>query len=104
MSPQCWATAFPKLNGLKRRLSRLSSCNGHGTETSPELPKARWATRLDPQLLCFSFLCLEQQERAMSEHVYKVVELVRSSTSSIEDAIQTAIKAGRPDFAQPALV
>jgi flavin-binding protein dodecin len=40
----------------------------------------------------------------MSEHVYKVVELVRSSTSSIEDAIQTAIKAGRPDFAQPALV
>ncbi len=28
----------------------------------------------------------------MSEHVYKVVELVGSSTSSIEDAIQTAIK------------
>ena len=28
----------------------------------------------------------------MSEHVYKVVELVGSSTSSIEAAIQTAIK------------
>jgi flavin-binding protein dodecin len=28
----------------------------------------------------------------MSEHVYKVVELVGSSTSSIENAIQTAIR------------
>jgi flavin-binding protein dodecin len=28
----------------------------------------------------------------MSDHVYKVVELVGSSTSSIKDAIQTAIK------------
>lgn len=28
----------------------------------------------------------------MSEHAYKVVELVGSSTSSIEDAIQTAIR------------
>jgi len=28
----------------------------------------------------------------MSNHVYKVVELVGSSTSSIEDAIQTAIR------------
>jgi flavin-binding protein dodecin len=28
----------------------------------------------------------------VSKHVYKVVELVGSSTSSIEDAIQTAIK------------
>lgn len=28
----------------------------------------------------------------MSEHVYKVVELVGSSKESIEDAIQTAIK------------
>jgi dodecin len=28
----------------------------------------------------------------MSDHVYKVVELAGSSTSSIEDAIQTAIK------------
>ena len=28
----------------------------------------------------------------MSDHVYKVAELVGSSTSSIEDAIQTAIK------------
>ena len=28
----------------------------------------------------------------MSDHVYKVVELVGSSTSCIEDAIQTAIK------------
>ena len=28
----------------------------------------------------------------MSDHVHKVVELVGSSTSSIEDAIQTAIK------------
>src|SRR5215218_8911874 len=32
------------------------------------------------------------RERTMSDHVYKVVELVGSSTSSIEDAIQTAIK------------
>ena len=28
----------------------------------------------------------------MSDHVYKVVELVGSSTNSIEDAVQTAIK------------
>jgi flavin-binding protein dodecin len=28
----------------------------------------------------------------MSDHVYKVVELVGSSPTSIEDAIQTAIK------------
>ena len=28
----------------------------------------------------------------MSDHIYKVVELVGSSTDSIEDAIQTAIK------------
>jgi len=28
----------------------------------------------------------------MSEHVYKIVELVGSSKSTIEDAIQTAIK------------
>ena len=28
----------------------------------------------------------------MTEHVYKVVELVGSSTRSIEDAIQTAIR------------
>jgi dodecin len=28
----------------------------------------------------------------MSDHVYKVVELVGSSTSRIEDAIQTAIR------------
>ncbi|WP_262299352.1 dodecin [Microvirga sesbaniae] len=28
----------------------------------------------------------------MSDHVYKIVELMGSSTSSIEDAIQTAIK------------
>ena len=28
----------------------------------------------------------------MDDHVYKVVELVGSSTSSIEDAIQTAIR------------
>jgi flavin-binding protein dodecin len=28
----------------------------------------------------------------MSDHVYKVVELVGSSTDSIEDAIQTAVK------------
>jgi dodecin len=28
----------------------------------------------------------------MSDHIYKVVELVGSSTNSIEDAIQTALK------------
>ncbi len=28
----------------------------------------------------------------MSDHVYKVVELVGSSTNSIEDSVQTAIK------------
>jgi flavin-binding protein dodecin len=32
------------------------------------------------------------REPRMSDHVYKVVELVGSSTSSIEDAIQTAVK------------
>jgi dodecin len=31
-------------------------------------------------------------ENVMSDHVYKIVELVGSSTASIEDAIQTAIK------------
>lgn len=31
-------------------------------------------------------------EGRVSDHVYKVVELVGSSTNSIEDAIQTAIK------------
>jgi flavin-binding protein dodecin len=31
-------------------------------------------------------------EPVMSDHVYKIVELVGSSTTSIEDAIQTAIK------------
>jgi dodecin len=31
-------------------------------------------------------------ERPMDDHVYKVVELVGSSTDSIEDAIQTAIR------------
>ena len=30
-----------------------------------------------------------QRERPMSDHVYKVVELVGSSTNSIEDAIPT---------------
>jgi dodecin len=32
------------------------------------------------------------REGGISDHVYKVVELVGSSTSSIEDAIQTAIR------------
>ncbi|ANY80671.1 dodecin flavoprotein [Microvirga ossetica] len=31
-------------------------------------------------------------ERAMDDHVYKIVELVGSSESSIEDAIQTAVR------------
>ena len=31
------------------------------------------------------------EEAAVSEHVYKVTELVGSSTTSIEDAIQVAI-------------
>ena len=34
----------------------------------------------------------QRGEHVMSDHVYKVVELVGSSTTSIEDAIQTAIK------------
>jgi flavin-binding protein dodecin len=34
----------------------------------------------------------DKQEHAMSDHVYKMVELVGSSETSIEDAIQTAIK------------
>jgi flavin-binding protein dodecin len=34
----------------------------------------------------------DEQEHAMSDHVYKMVELVGSSETSIEDAIQTAIK------------
>jgi flavin-binding protein dodecin len=33
-----------------------------------------------------------KQEHAMSDHVYKMVELVGSSETSIEDAIQTAIR------------
>jgi dodecin len=33
-----------------------------------------------------------KREQAMSDHVYKMVELVGSSETSIEDAIQTAIK------------
>jgi flavin-binding protein dodecin len=32
------------------------------------------------------------REGPMDDHVYKIVELVGSSTTSIEDAIQTAIK------------
>jgi dodecin len=32
-----------------------------------------------------------KQEHAMPDHVYKMVELVGSSETSIEDAIQTAI-------------
>ena len=35
---------------------------------------------------------VDEQEHAMSDHVYKVVELVGSSETSIEDAIQSAIK------------
>ena len=35
---------------------------------------------------------VDKQGHAMSDHVYKVVELVGSSETSIEDAIQTAIK------------
>jgi flavin-binding protein dodecin len=31
------------------------------------------------------------RRKFMSEHIYKVLELVGSSTSSIEDAIQTAL-------------
>ena len=41
-----------------------------------------------------SALCvilIEWGEHAMSDHVYKIVELVGSSETSIEDAIQTAI-------------
>jgi flavin-binding protein dodecin len=34
----------------------------------------------------------DEQEHAMSDHVYKMVELVGSSETGIEDAIQTAIK------------
>jgi dodecin len=33
-----------------------------------------------------------EARRAMSDHVYKIVELVGSSPASIEDAIQTAIR------------
>ena len=35
---------------------------------------------------------VDEQVHAMSDHVYKVVELVGSSETSIEDAIQSAIK------------
>jgi flavin-binding protein dodecin len=37
----------------------------------------------------------DKQEHAMSDHVYKMVELVGSSETSIEDAIQTAITRAR---------
>jgi dodecin len=33
-----------------------------------------------------------RMERLMNDHIYKVVELVGSSETSIEDAIQTAIR------------
>jgi flavin-binding protein dodecin len=35
---------------------------------------------------------MEAEERSMSDHTYKVVELVGSSTTSIEDAIQNAVR------------
>lgn len=35
---------------------------------------------------------VDGEEHRMSDHVYKMVELVGSSETSIEDAIQTAIK------------
>jgi len=34
----------------------------------------------------------DKQEQAMPDHIYKMVELVGSSETSIEDAIQTAIR------------
>jgi flavin-binding protein dodecin len=37
------------------------------------------------------FLAERSQENMMSDHVYKIVELVGSSRTSIEDAIATAI-------------
>ena len=40
----------------------------------------------------YPFPATARIEVAMSDHVYKVVELVGSSKDSIEDAIQTAIK------------
>ena len=40
----------------------------------------------------WSFLSPTSMERFMSDHVYKIVELVGSSETSIEDAIQTAIR------------
>jgi dodecin len=43
------------------------------------------------------------KEHAMPDHVYKMVELVGSSETSIEDAIQTAVKRG-PDVEESALV
>jgi len=42
--------------------------------------------------LCAICRRVDEQEHAISDHVYKVVELVGSSETSIEDAIQTAIK------------
>jgi flavin-binding protein dodecin len=33
-----------------------------------------------------------EMERLMDDHVYKIVELVGSSETSIEDAIQTAVR------------
>jgi hypothetical protein len=38
------------------------------------------------------------KEAFMSEHVYKVTELVGSSTISIEDAIQSAVGSIKSDF------
>jgi dodecin len=34
---------------------------------------------------------MPKKDRIMPEHVYKVIELVGSSTTSVEDAIQTAV-------------
>src|SRR4051794_39490023 len=50
-------------------------------------------SRCWPDPCCALALVVEtSREDLMSDHVYKVVELVGSSPSSIEDAIQTAIK------------
>jgi dodecin len=44
-----------------------------------------------PELYAAASVWSKTQEAAMQDHIYKVIELVGSSDTSIEDAIRTAI-------------
>src|SRR5205085_6796151 len=54
----------------------------------------KFAMTPNPRQVCFSCNPKAADERriSMSEHVYKILELTGSSTTSIEDAVQNAIR------------